>query len=608
MTELWRLLGYLRPYLGRIVLGALLLAVGGALMAAVVATVKPLVNEVLLPGMAGTLEPAERSSGPDILAGFREWLPTRRLVEWGAERAFVQVPLLIVLLFFVRGVFLYFGQYLTIKAGASVIRDLRTELHEAVTYQSLSFFQAHPRGVILSRILNDVQRLQNVTTRVLAEFIRVAAMVPFLLVTAIVHEWRIAIVAIVALPLLGYPMVRLGRRLRRAATASQENMAIVASRLSESVGGIRVVQGFRMERYETARFREVLERMLRADLRAGRAQALSPAVMELLGATVGAVLFYLAGRHISAGGLDPGNFAVVLFCLGLLFVSTRRMNTLYGEIQQALSAAVRVFEMLDREREVRDLPGARTLDAFSDAIRFEGVRFSYGDEIVLDGVDLTIAKGETVALVGRSGCGKSTLANLLLRFYDPTEGRISIDGNDLRQATLDSLRRQIGIVTQETVLFDDTVLNNIAYGETGVALERVKEVARASHADEFIDRLPQGYDTMLGEGGTRLSMGQRQRLTIARALLKDPPILILDEATSALDSESEALVQRALEVLMSDRTSLVIAHRLATVRQADRIVVMQDGKVVEQGTHAELLARGAAYARLYELQFRDPAP
>ncbi len=606
-----RLLGYLRPYLGELASATLMLLISGALMGAVVSTVKPLVNDVLLGGSdttAAATQAPEVAEGPDILQGIRTWLPTDRLHAWARGHAFVEVPLLIVLIYLIRGIFGYFGQYLTVKAGASTIRDVRLALYESVAHQSLDFFQAHPTGMILSRILNDVRRLQNLFTTQLANGVRVGAMVPFLLIVAFMHDWRMSLLSIVALPLLGLPMVKLGKRLRRAATASQVYMAEVAHKLTESVGGVKVVQGFGMESYELGRFSAAINSMLRADLKAGRAAAVAPGIMELFGAAVGAGLFFVAGRGIAADRLDPGDFAVVLFCLGILFVSIRRLNTIYAEAQQALSAADRVFEMLDTARTIRDVPSAIALQPFAREIRFDAVRFSYDDAPVLNGIDLTIRRGEVIALVGRSGAGKSTLANLLPRFYDPTDGRILVDEADISQVTLASLRGQIGIVTQETVLFDDTVRNNIAYGRSDIDMARIEEVARAAQAHKFVRDLPHGYETELGEKGARLSMGQRQRLTIARALLKDPPLLILDEATSALDAESEALVQEALETLMEGRTSIVIAHRLATVRRADRIVVLEAGRIVEQGTHDELLRRGGAYARLHDLQFRDAAP
>jgi subfamily B ATP-binding cassette protein MsbA len=607
MSVLRRLAGYVRPYLGRMVAATLMLAISGALMGAVVATVKPLVNGVLLGEMAEARPAAEPTAGPDILDQVREWLPREKIARWTREHAFVEVPLLLVIIYMFRAFLGYFGQYFMIRTGCCVIRDVRLDLYRSVAYQSPGFFQVHPTGVILSRILNDVQVIRRVATISLANGVRVAAMVPFLLGVAYLHEWRMSLLVTVALPLLGWPMVRLGRKLRRAATMSQQKLADVAHKVSESVSGVRVVQSFGMEPYEIGRFEGSVGGVLRAELKAGRATSLAPALIEMFGAIVGAALFYVAGRGIAAGALDPGNLGVVVVCLGVLFASTRRLNAFYAEIQRAIAAAVRVFDMLDRERDIRDVPGARELPAFRENVRFDNVHFSYGDENVLEAIDLTIDKGEVVALVGPSGAGKTTLANLLPRFYDPTGGAILIDGHDVREVTLSSLRAQIGIVTQETVLFDDTVRNNIAYGRADCPLDRVVDVARATQAHEFVEKLPEGYDTVIGEGGERLSMGQRQRLTIARALLKDPPILILDEATSALDAKSESLVQQALEVLMRGRTSLVIAHRLATIRRADRIVVIDEGRIVEMGSHSELLSRKGVYARLHSLQFHGEA-
>ncbi len=608
MNELRRLFGYMRPHLGRLIVASILLGLAALLMSAVVATFKPLANEVFRIGTEATsAEPAAEPTrgGFDILEAVKKQIPTAAIVAWARDRAYVEVPLLLVAIFFFRSVFLYFGQYLVMKTGTSVIRDIRADLHEAITYQSLRFFQANPTGLILSRILADVARLQKVATDVLADFIRVGLSMPLFLALALIQDWKLSIVAMVGLPLLAYPMVKLGKRLRRASTRSQEKQAETASLLAETIAGAKVVQGFAMERFEIGRFRAALERMLAADLKSARALALAPAVMELFGAVAGALLFSYAGRQVAKGRITGGDVMVIVVSLGYFFMSLRRMNTVNSEVQQAVAAAKRVFAMMDREREIRDLPGALPLPPFAREIRFERVEFAYDERKILDGIDLTILRGETIALVGASGSGKTTIANLVPRFYDPDAGRILFDGRELRTVTLESLRSQIGLVTQETVLFDDTVKNNIAYGRSDVSMEKVVAAAEAAHAHEFILSLPERYETMLGEGGARLSVGQRQRLTIARALLKDPPILILDEATSALDSESEKLVQEALEVLMRNRTSFVIAHRLSTVRRADRIIVMDKGRVAEIGTHRELLERDGLYARFHSLQMQD---
>lgn len=602
-----RILRYFRPYLASMVLAFVLLALSGALLGAVVATVEPMINKVLVdrePTTALDRAPVD----DDILSIVRDWLAVERMSAWAQRNAFVQVPILIVVVYFFKATFMYFGEYLTTRAGTKIIRDLRRDLYASIVGQSADFFQAHPTGQLLSRVMNDVARLQKVATTVFADVLRVGAQVPILVALILWRDWRMSLIALVALPVLSWPLIRLSRKLRKASIRSQQTMGDVSEVLSETVGGIRVVQGFGMERFEVDRFTTALRRMLGADLKAGRASALAPAFMELFGAIIGAALFMFAGWLIQRGDLDPGRFALVLAGLALLFMSVRRLNRLNVDVQLARAATERIFAVMDRVPSIRDAPGARELPPFRESIAFEGVRFAYERDVVLDGIDVVLRKGETVALVGASGSGKSTLANLVPRFWDPTEGRVTIDGHDLREVTLASLRDQIGMVTQETVLFNDTVRRNLAYGRDDVPMERIVEAARAAHAHAFIEALPDGYDTRLGERGSRLSMGQRQRLTIARALLKDPPILILDEATSALDAESESLVQAALDRLMHGRTSLVIAHRLATVRRADRILVMDAGRVVEEGRHGELLDRDGTYAKLHRLQFEESAP
>src|SRR5262245_56264550 len=466
MSELGRIFGYMRPYLGRIVGAAVLLGIAGALMSAVLLTLQPIVDEVFLGNahpVAAESHDAEKSRF-DFLDSVKKAIPKERFFAWAKDRALLAGPLLLAAIVGLQAILLYFGQYLVMKAGTSVIRDLRADLHEAITYQSLRFFQANPTGTILSRILADVARLQKVSTDVFADFVRVGGSMPFTVGAALLIDWKLTLVAMVALPLLAYPMVQLSKRLRKASTRSQERQGDTASLLAETLAGAKVVQGFVMERFEIARFRAALDRMLAADLKAARAVALAPAVMQLFGGIAGGLLFAYAGRQVAKGRISGGEVTTILALLGYLFMSLRRMNTINTEAQQAIAAARRIFDVMDREREIRDLPGAAVLPPFAREIRFEHVDFAYDADKVLDRIDLTIRRGETIALVGLSGSGKTTIANLVPRFYDPTAGRLTIDDHDIRQVTLASLRGQIGLVTQETVLFNDTVQANIAYG------------------------------------------------------------------------------------------------------------------------------------------------
>jgi subfamily B ATP-binding cassette protein MsbA len=607
VTELKRLLGYMRPYLGQMVAASVMLAVAGAMMSLVVATLEPMVNQVLLAKPANVDTPADQGEEPDLLESVLDRLPIDEAQTWLREKPMVKVPILLVAIFFVRGILLYFGEYLTRKTGSAIIRDLRADVHDSLVYQAPSFFRAHQTGEVLSRLLNDVHLIKLMSTRLLADTVRVGAMGPAMLVLVLVYDWRMTLFALIVLPLMGYPVLRLGKRLRKAATRSQEQTALAANQLKESVAGAKVIQAFSMEEIAVSRFQRTLARLFQVDLQASRAASASGPIVELVGAIAGGALFYVAGRGIAAGVIDPGRFVVVVGGLAFLFMSARRLNQINVEAQQAFSAAKRVFVMMDWPLEISEPPDARTLGGEPQEILFESIEYSYPNsaELAIKGIDLTLRRGEMVALVGPSGAGKTTLANLMMRFADPSSGRVTLDGNDLRELTLESVRGNIGLVTQETILFDDTVRLNIAAGREEASIEEVREAATAAQADGFVSELPDGYETMLGEDGARLSMGQRQRLTIARAIFKNPPFLVLDEATSALDAESENKVQQAMKVLLEGRGSLVIAHRLATIREADRIIVLENGRIVEEGTHRDLIELDGLYAHLHELQFRD---
>jgi len=596
----------MRPYLGQMIAAAIMLAIAGALMSLAVATLKPIVNDVLLATPASTAATSTVDEETDLLDDMIDRLPIEEASAWLRDRPLVKVPILLVVIFFIRGILLYLGEYLTRKTGSAVIRDLRGDLHESLVYQSPSFYRTHQTGEVLSRLLNDMHLIKLMSTLVLADAFRVGAMAPAMLALVLIYDWRMTVMALIVLPLMGYPVMRLGRRLRKAATRSQEETATAANQLKESVTGAKIIQAFSMEEIAIERFHETLARLFKVDLQASRAASASGPIVELVGAIAGGVLFFLAGKGIASGSVDPGNFVVVLGGLTFLFMSARRLNQINVQVQQALSAADRIFAMIDWPLEIQDLPGARELEVEPKDIHFDNVVYSYPDsnEPAIKGVDLHLRRGEMVALVGPSGGGKTTLANLMLRFADPTSGSVKMHGADLRDLTIASVRGNIGLVTQETILFDDTVRLNIASGREEASLEDVRKAAVAAQADKFVSELPDGYETMLGEGGARLSMGQRQRLTIARAIYKDPAFLVFDEATSALDAESEDKVQQAMNVLMEGRGSLVIAHRLATIREADRIIVLADGRIVEEGNHQTLMDRDGLYAHLHRLQFQ----
>ncbi|HJN44835.1 MAG: ABC transporter ATP-binding protein [Vicinamibacterales bacterium] len=511
----------------------------------------------------------------------------------------------LIVLYALKGVGNYFSVYLMADAGQRLVHDLRTELFAHILRQSTGFFGKQATGRLLSRITSDVGRVQQVVSETCGDLLRESLAVVAFASLLLYYDARLALVCLTGAPLVVYPLVRLGQRVRRTTRRSQEQLEHLSHLTVEAFTGHRIVQAFQAETFEHEKFERASSRLYRTIMKVTSTLSALPPLMELLGGLgIAGVLFY-GSREIAAGDLSPGQFVSFMAALLLMYGPVKKLSRVNANIQQAIASAERIFETLDTHTETGDRPGARVLPPLGSAIEFRDVVFQYHADVdpVLRGVSFTVRAGQVVAVVGLSGAGKTTLINLVPRFYDVTGGAILIDDIDVRDVTVHSLRQSIGMVTQDTILFDASVVDNIAYAAPGASREAVEAVARAAHAHEFIVDLPDGYETMIGERGQRLSGGQRQRLTIARALLKNPPVLILDEATSALDAESELLVQDALEKLLLNRTAFVIAHRLSTIRRADAIIVLEDGRVVESGRHAELLAnRDSVYSKLYATQ------
>lgn len=511
-------------------------------------------------------------------------------------------------LYVLKGAGAYFSSYLMADAGQRVVHDLRTELFGHILRQSTAFFGQRATGRLLSRITSDVTRLQQVVSETFGDLLRESLLLVFFASVLVYQDARLALVCITGAPLVVYPLVRLGQRVRRTTRRSQEELEQLSHLTVEAFTGHRIVQAFQAEALEQKRFEQASERLYRTNMKVTSTVAALPPLMELVGGlgVVGVLLY--GSREIAEAQMTIGEFVAFMGALLMMYGPVKKLSRVNANIQGAIAAAERIFETLDTRTETQDRAGAQPLTAVDSDIEFRDVEFQYHDdtEPVLRGVSFTVRAGQMVAVVGLSGAGKTTLVNLVPRFHDVTGGAICIGDVDVRDVTLTSLRQAIGIVTQDTILFDATISENIAYAAPDASRTQIESVARAAHAHEFIVDLPDGYDTMIGERGQRLSGGQRQRLTIARALLKNPPILILDEATSALDAESELLVQDALEKLLLNRTAFVIAHRLSTIRRADAIIVVQDGRVVESGRHADLLATpDSVYARLYATQVFD---
>jgi subfamily B ATP-binding cassette protein MsbA len=522
------------------------------------------------------------------------------------------VAITILLLYFVKGVCSYLSSTLVASVGQRAVTDLRNALYKHVLNQSFTFLSRQSTGALMSHITTDVERIQSAVSEVAGDVLKEGLAVLGLVVILFLKDWKLALFSLFVMPAALYPLVWLGRHLRASSETSLRRWRDISEILQETISGFRVVKAFGMEGFETARFRRAASRLFHVNMRMTRQTAVLPPLMEAVGGLALIVALVYGNYEIHAGRLTTGAFTSFLAALFWMYTPIKRLSRVNATMQGALAAGSRIFDVLDTHQEVPEAKGAVELPRFEREIEYKDVGFRYADGAasVLRRVAFSARSGEVVAIVGTSGAGKTTLMNLLPRFYDVSEGAITIDGVDIRTATLKSLRDQIGLVTQETVLFNDTVRANIAYGLDDIDETRIESAARAAFAHDFILDLPRRYDTVIGERGSRLSGGQRQRIAIARAILKDPPILILDEATSALDAESERLVQEALANLMKGRTTLVIAHRLTTVRRADRILVLDGGEVREVGRHEELLQRPRGiYSRLYELQFtpQDPA-
>ena len=603
MRQLMRLVRYVLPFLLQLLPGVLLLAGVGFLEAFRLMLLKPVLDRVLNPasGSQNIILFTNPQTGDPIYL--------QRFVPTYFHNAWTIVAYALVAATVLKGLFDYAGTYLVNHAGFGMITNLRNDLYNSVLRRSVAFFQKHTTGTLISTIINDIERVQFAMSTVLAEGLQQFFTFLFTAGLVIVLGRKLAWVLVVFIPIIIFSAVRIGRRVRSTTRTGQDQLADVQNILHETITGNRIVKAFGMEAWEVSRFRKAAQRLFQANLRSVAAAAISSPLMDVFGAIAVALLLLLGREQIAHNELTLGAFIAFVAAVLSMYNPVRKFAVFNNSFQQALGASSQLFKFMDTEDVVVEKPGAKALPQFSQRIRFEDVCFSYhadGDaREILRGINLGVKKGEILAVVGSSGAGKSTLVHLLPRFFDVTAGRILIDDHDVRNVTLSSLRSQIGIVTQETVLFNDTVRNNIAYGQPHVPLKEVQAAARAALAHDFISALPAGYDTVIGERGVRLSGGERQRLAIARALLKNAPVLILDEATSALDSESEALVQSALHNLMSGRTVFVIAHRLSTVRRANRIVVIDNGTISEIGAHEELMSRFGTYRRLYDLQFSD---
>ncbi len=592
MRDLRRLLRYLLPHTGTFVIATFAMIVVAVLETATSALIVPIFDQAFARGNA------RPTPTPFAL---------QRLIPASGLHAWRMIALLLIVFTVVKGIAEYFSTYWMAYIGQSSILSLRQELYSHILVQSASFFERHRTNYLVSRLISSAAAIEAAVTHTLRDMLREGFTLIAFMAASFYVSWRLTLGSLLIAPPVAGLTMRFGRSLRKLARESFEGNKYLTDTAQEALANQNIVKAYRGEAREQNRFTAVAQRVRRANLRSASIAGMSPPIIELIGVLFVAVLLFFGEREIRLGRMDLAQFVLFIILLFRSYDPMRKLSRLQNSMSQALAAARHVWEVLDEHAEIPEATGAINLAPLRQQIEFREVHFGYANEArpVLRGVSLTVPAGRMVALVGESGGGKSTLTKLLPRFHDPTSGAVLWDEVDLREVSVASLRRQLALVTQETVLFNDTVRYNISYGRPDATDEQIEDAARTALAHDFIVELPNGYDTVIGERGIFLSGGQRQRLAIARAVLIDAPVLVLDEATSALDAESEQLVQRAIANLIRDRTTIVIAHRLSTVRRADLIVVMERGQIIEQGTHAELLARGGQYQRLYELQFAD---
>ncbi len=601
MKDVLRLAKYSRRYWHLMALSVVLMAIMGAMTAARTLLIKPVLNRVLQP--SGDDTPQKLFTIPvlhrDIF--LEQFFPP------SIHNIFTIFAISMLAVFLIRGLCDYLGDYLTNYVGFSAVTDLRNQVFDKLLRHGAGFFAATSTGQVMSSVMSDIERVQTACSDMLADILRQSFSALGLLIVVVGTDWKLALFSMALFPFVLVPTAKLGSRIRKSSRRTQDAVGDLNQILQEAISGQQVVKAFGAEKYEGKRFRAAASRLLKTNLRKVLLQGIPSPLIEMMGAVTFVGLLWFGREEIKAGVLDSNDFMSFLLALLFLFEPVKRLTNLYSIFQQAMGASEKVFAYLDQPEEILTRPGAREMAPFHESVVFDHVSFRYptATGLQLDDVSLEIRAGEIVALVGSSGAGKTTLAGMLPRFLEAGNGAVKVDGRDVRELTLESLRRQISLVAQETFLFNDSVTNNIAYGNGKPDPARVEEAARAAHAHEFIAEMPEGYATVIGDRGVKLSGGQRQRLAIARALYRNTPILILDEATSHLDTESEMLVQKALGNLMTGRTVVVIAHRISTIRRADKIVVMDQGRIAETGTHDELMTQGGIYHRLHELQNVD---